>query len=94
MDTYPLLKDTFQDLLEGHPSGVVLNLAEATMVGSSAIGALVAFLREVENLGGNLALAAPSPMLLQVLELLKLTEFFAIYPGEEDAVSQLLDNEA
>lgn len=86
-----MLKDTFQELLSADARGVVLNLSEATMVGSSAIGALVAFLREVENRGGNLALAAPSPMLLQVLDLLKLTDFFAIYPGEDDAVDALKD---
>ena len=91
MDTYPMLKDTFQELLSADARGVVLNLSEATMVGSSAIGALVAFLREVENRGGNLALAAPSPMLLQVLDLLKLTDFFAIDPGEDDAVDALKD---
>ncbi len=90
MDTYPLLKETFQKLLENNPSHIILNLSQTSMVGSSAVGALVAFRREVENMGGNLALAALSPMFAQVLDLLKLTEFFAIYADEDEAIAALI----
>lgn len=87
METYPLLKDTFSRLLENEPEVVILDMSRVEMVGSSAIGALVAFLREIDATGGRLGLAELSPMFLQVLELLKLVDFFKIFPDVPAAVA-------
>lgn len=89
MDSYQELKTTFNGLQDSDFPNVILNLSKITAAGSSAVGALVALLREVKDRGGRLALAEPSPIFIQVLELLNLRDFFEIFSSEEEAVAEI-----
>jgi N-acetylglucosaminyldiphosphoundecaprenol N-acetyl-beta-D-mannosaminyltransferase len=58
---------------------VIIDLAEATFLDSSALGAFVALANRARDIGGTLRLAAVPPPIAHVLELVRLDRFFEIY---------------
>lgn len=68
-------------------SHLIVDLAEATFLDSSALGTLVALANRVRAAGGRLALAAVPQAIAQVLSLVRLDGFFEICPSVEAALA-------
>jgi anti-sigma B factor antagonist len=71
---------------EAGRSRVVLDMGRVEYVDSSAIGKLVLLNHKAQAAGGRLALCRLSPTVFQVLVTMHLTETFAIYTEEGEAV--------
>jgi len=69
---------------------VVLDASGVDRVDSSGMGLMVRFLWHTRTRGGDLRLAAPSPILIKLLELTKLSAVFRIYDTEEAAIVSFL----
>jgi anti-anti-sigma factor len=65
---------------------LVLNLSGVTLVTSSGIGGLLALVEEHGRQFGNVRIAAPSPAVSAVIEVLNLDQFLVIDDTEEQAV--------
>lgn len=79
----------FREALTSHiqdkPERIVLNLTETEYFDSSALGALVAFMKDVRSYGGRLVLTNLSRSLLALLKLSKLDMLFEIKDDSETA---------
>lgn len=69
-------------------SYLIINLAQADFLDSSAIGTLVALCKQAREKGGNLWLTNIPATIQQVLSLLRLDQFFAICTTVEEALTQ------
>lgn len=72
--------------LESHPKHVVLDLANAEYFDSSALGALVAFMKDIKAYGGELVLCNLSRSLLTLLKLSRLDLLFEISDNLEKTI--------
>ena len=57
---------------------IVLDLAGVTFMGSSGLASLMKATRRAESLGGSLVLRAPSPAVVDLLEMTRLRDRFTI----------------
>lgn len=72
--------------LQDKPKRIVLDLKETEYFDSSALGALVAFMKDVKAYGGQLVLCNLSRSLLTLLKLSKLDLLFEISDDLEKSV--------
>jgi anti-sigma B factor antagonist len=82
----PEIKDIVNKLIEQKKYSVVINLKEVTYIDSSGIGALISSLSNLKKYHGGLKIINVFASVKKVFELTKLTSFFEIYDGEDDAV--------
>lgn len=68
---------------------LVLSLAAIHVIDSAGVGGLVTILRTVRKGGGRLAFVGINPQVLSVLEMIRLTTVFEIYPDEKTAAAAL-----
>ncbi|MEZ4867904.1 MAG: WecB/TagA/CpsF family glycosyltransferase [Caldilineaceae bacterium] len=80
----PFAEKAFQSL--GDTPWLIVNLAQAEFLDSSAIGTLVALTKQAREADGNLWLAHVPPTIQRVLALLRLEEFFDICTDVEEAL--------
>jgi anti-sigma B factor antagonist len=73
--------------IKERPLKIVLDLQETEYFDSSALGALVAFMKDVKAYGGQLVLCNLSRSLHTLLKLSKLDQLFIISESLEDAVT-------
>ncbi|MEQ8351780.1 MAG: STAS domain-containing protein [Leptospiraceae bacterium] len=73
--------------IQDRPQKIVLNLADTEYFDSSALGALVAFMKDVRAYGGRLILCNLSRSLLALLKLSKLDMLFEISESLDSALS-------
>ncbi len=73
--------------LAAHPF-LIVNLAEAAFLDSSALGSLVALTNRARALGGALGLAAVPPAIAHILSLMHLSQFFETFHDVPDALAQ------
>ncbi len=66
---------------------VVLNLADVPYVDSFGVGELIASFTSVRRNGGTLKLCSPRPVVMDVLQLVKLPMMVEVLPTEEEAVA-------
>ena len=71
------------------PAPVVINLAGAEHVNSSGVGILAACYTSVTNAGGRICIASASRRLQTILDVVKLSDCFCLFPTEEEAVRQV-----
>jgi N-acetylglucosaminyldiphosphoundecaprenol N-acetyl-beta-D-mannosaminyltransferase len=67
---------------------LIVNMAEATFLDSSALGAFVALANQARAAGGALWLVAMPPQIKNLLKLVRLDSFFEVYPNAEEAEVQ------
>jgi N-acetylglucosaminyldiphosphoundecaprenol N-acetyl-beta-D-mannosaminyltransferase len=67
---------------------LIINMAEATFLDSSALGALVALANQARAAGGALWLVSMPPQIKNLLRLVRLDSFFEVYPNAEEAEVQ------
>lgn len=79
-------RETLNSHIESKPDIIILNLQETEYFDSSALGALVAFMKDVKGYGGRLILCNLSRSLLTLLKLSKLDLLFEISDDLEKAI--------
>ncbi len=65
---------------------LVLNLEAVKKLSTMMLGHLVAVHKRVQQVGGRVALCGIKPDLHEILEILKLSQLFAIYGEEQEAL--------
>jgi len=65
--------------------GVILSIESVQSIDSSGLGALVAMLKQVRKSGERLALIGVNPQVYSVLDMIRLTTVFEIFPDEAAA---------
>jgi anti-sigma B factor antagonist len=67
-------------------SQVVIDLSTIRFVDSAALGALLALLRDVTNVGGDLKVCRAGPQVKAILELVRLDQLIEVSETAESAV--------
>jgi anti-sigma B factor antagonist len=78
-ETRRLIKEGRRDLL--------LNLSRVRFVDSAGLGGMIAALLAARRAGGEVALLAPRPNVLEVIEVTRLVRVFDIYADEQSALA-------
>ena len=66
---------------------LLLDLARVRFVDSAGLGAMIAALLAARRAGGQVALLAPRPNVLEVIEVTRLARVFDIYADEQTALA-------
>lgn len=80
------LRKTFDDAMSQGDTRFVLNLAEVPMIDSSGIGALMHYLANTKQRGGNLKLVQPSNFAIKTLKLVGVYNLFEVFEDDDSAV--------
>ncbi len=72
--------------VERDRSRIVFDMSQVEFIDSSAIGALVGFMRKARADGGDVKLAGLSPDIETIFELTRLQKVFAIHTSVDEAV--------
>lgn len=73
---------------------LLLSIATVQSIDSAGIGALVTILKTVRKGGGRLGLVGVNPQVQSVLEIIRLTTVFEIFPDETAALTALAPSPA
>jgi anti-sigma B factor antagonist len=79
-------RETLTSHIQNKPPKIILDLRETEYFDSSALGALVAFMKDVKSYGGKLVLCNLSRSLLTLLKLSKLDMLFEISENLDKAL--------
>ncbi len=82
-----VFRDKFQQLLDRGQHKVALNCNQIGKLDSVGVGTLICVQETLQGQGGNLALANVKLEHLELLVILKLEAFFAIFDTENEAVN-------
>jgi anti-anti-sigma factor len=85
--TTELLLQAGQWAIEQNVTRVLIDASGVDSIDSAGIGGLVRLQRQLKELGGGVALAAPSPSVRQILELTNLSRFLPMFSDESQAVA-------
>ncbi|MEI7834438.1 MAG: STAS domain-containing protein [bacterium] len=88
--TTPQVKAAMLQMLDDGHRFLIVNLQRAVYLDSTALGALVGGLKRAREKGGDLRLVAPTPRIMRLLEITRLSKVFSIDATDEDAVAHLL----
>jgi anti-sigma B factor antagonist len=77
---------------EVEPREVVVDLADARLVDSAALGALVDAARRLRARGGELVLATDDAVVLKMLDVTGLARLFRVHDSLEGAIVHYVDN--
>lgn len=86
--SFPRLEHSFQQLRESSRNQIVLDCANLDYINSASLGALISVARQVRDQGGDLKLAALTPKISSIVELLGFDKMLQIYPDPQLAVSK------
>jgi len=87
------LKDRVNDYAKNGQIRLVIDMAEIDFVDSSGLGSLVACLRSVRKLGGDVRIAGIQDRVRAVFELISLHRIFEIFDDAQNAVVSFQDTE-
>lgn len=79
-------KDELSKASSHKPKKIIINLSKANYFDSSALGALVAYLKEVKSYGGHIVICNLSRSLYALLKLSKLDILFDIKSTLQEAI--------
>ena len=85
--TAPQLRERLAGLAADGRSRVIVDLSGVEFIDSSALGALVAGMRQFEGQGSLMVLCCAQPRILKVLEIAGLTKVFTVYDDLETALA-------
>jgi anti-anti-sigma factor len=68
---------------------LVIDLESLSYFGTELIGVIIRLARTVTNIGGRSAICAPSPKMLEVLESMRLTKLWPIFPTRAEALQHV-----
>lgn len=86
-DTAAKLHATLADLLDRPVPRIVVDLADLKFCDSVGLSAFITSKQVISARGGWLSFACPSPFLLNLMETVGLSRYFAIFPDVEDAIA-------
>lgn len=84
-DLSQVLKDSFDEGLDK----VIIDLVDVKWVNSTGLGILMSLYREIENGGGTVAIANPSPKVAGLFKVTKLDRYFRVADSLDEAVGKL-----
>ena len=86
-DAAPALKHSLVDCIEAGRSQLVVDLAEAGFIDSTAIGVLVGALKRLQESGGSLVVVCANENVQSIFELVGLDEVITLHRSRDDAIS-------
>jgi len=86
--SFPRLEHAFDQLREKQRNRIVLDCANLDYINSASLGALIGVARRVREQGGDLKLAALTPKIFSIVELLGFDKLLQIYSDPQLAVSK------
>jgi anti-sigma B factor antagonist len=86
-DTASQLHATLADLLERPVPRIVVDVTELKFCDSVGLSAFITSKQVINARGGWLSFAGANPFLVQLMETVGLTRYFAMFPEVEDAVA-------
>jgi anti-sigma B factor antagonist len=81
----PELREILDVHAQAKRSALVLDFVGVSYVDSSGLATLVEYVRKVQDFGGKLALATVNTRVRTILDLVRLSEIFPIYPTVAEA---------
>ena len=85
----PELREILDVHAQARRAALVLDFAGVSYVDSSGLATLVEYVRKVQDFGGKLALAAVNKRVRTILDLVRLSEIFPIFPTVAEAKATL-----
>jgi anti-anti-sigma regulatory factor len=85
----PVGDQLFKLVDEGGWRQLLLNFANVSGVTSLFIGKLITLHKKVQPVGGWVGICEASPVVLEILDLLRLTTMIPAYPTEQEAMNSL-----
>lgn len=79
------LKTNVSQIIKMKEPYVVIDLEEVEFIDSSGLGSLVSSYRNINQVGGDVKLASPSPQARELLELTRMDKLFDIYESPSKA---------
>jgi anti-sigma B factor antagonist len=86
-DAGPALKESLVACIDAGSSHLVVDLAEAGFIDSTAIGILVGALKRLEESGGSLVVVCTNENVQSIFELVGLDEVINLHRSRDDAIS-------
>lgn len=87
-------KSKFMDLINHGNKQILINLSEVDFVDSSALGALIAILKQLKQHHGHLAICDIKLPILNMLKLTRLDQVFSLFSNEKEALIYLNEHNA
>jgi anti-sigma B factor antagonist len=88
------LEQTIKRLGEGGNKHLVINLAEAQHLNSTALGVLISAHSHYVRRGGQMKLCSVDKRIENIFVITKLSLVFDVYPSEEKAVASFAEKES
>ena len=79
-------RNVIEHLAAEPPATLILDLTEMDFICSTALGAIICGHKKSRAGHGDLKLVNPQPLIIEMLEVTRLTELFAIYPNIDAAM--------
>jgi anti-sigma B factor antagonist len=86
----PELREILDVHAQAQRTALVLDFTRVSYVDSSGLATLVEYVRKVQDFEGKLALTSVNTRVRTILDLVRLTEIFPIYPTLADAREALV----
>jgi len=86
-NTAPELDSALENLLKNEKNKIVLNLKAVDYLSSAGLRALVKALKDAQQSGGDLRLAAVSEQIEVVLRTVGMLQMFKMFPTSEEALA-------
>lgn len=88
------LREQFTSLVESGAVRLAVDLSGVEAIDSAGVGVLISGLKAARTAGGDLRLVAPSPVVVDVLEMMNLNSLLAAHATPEDAFPPSTDGSA
>ncbi len=81
------LEEEINHLIEDGCKKMVINFNETQYISSSGLRVLLASIKRLKKMDGDMKLASLKPYILEVFEIAGLTPIFGIYESEDEALA-------
>src|SRR5207237_3650666 len=83
----PEVAESLRTMIEKKPRRVVVDLANVTYLDSSGLAVLIEGMQNVQEYGGNFALANVQESVQHIFEIARLDQVFQIFPDVDSALA-------
>ncbi len=90
--TAPQFENAIQDEMQAGHQRMVVDCARLTYISSAGLGVFMSFIEELREAGGDIKLAAITPKVYQVFEVLGFPALFDILDTTNAAVAKFAEN--
>jgi anti-sigma B factor antagonist len=87
LETSPQLRDYLRPKASAKTPALLLDFSGVNYIDSSGLATLIEYFQSVQSFKGRLALAALSPRVKNVFEIVRLEQIFSIYPDVASALA-------